>query len=642
MSERSGSLPPSQSRKRTFEGKPGLNPDRTRVISQPASASALRQNLATAAAIFSSVLLAYWPALTGGMIWDDDRHLTRPALQSFHGLWRIWFDLRATQQYYPLLHSAFWLEHRLWGNAVLGYHLANVTQHALSAFLVVLIVRRLRLPGAWLAGFIFALHPVCVESVAWMSEQKSTLSGGLYLAAALTYLHFDRSRRKSQYFLALGLFVLALLSKTVTATLPAALLVVFWWQRDRIQWRRDVMPLLPWFVIGASSGLFTAWVERNLIGAKGAEFELTALQHVLLTGRILCFYAGKVLWPINLMFSYPRWHIDPAVWWQYLYALAVLVVLVGLLVLARRSGGPVQRGPLAGFLFFGGTLFPVLGFLHVYPFRYSYVADHFQYLAMLGIIVPVAWLLSQPVPGIPKMARLGFAVMLLATLGVLTWRQASLYRDVETLYRETLARNPESWMTHNNLGIYLVEKEGRLNEAMTEFQAVIRIKPDHAKAHMNLGNILSQMPGRTADAIAEYHTSLQLDPDYVLTYLDLGMLLMRTPGGLTEAIAEFQAALQRAPNNATTHELLGTALAQIPSRLPDAIKEYEAALALRPADPNIHMKLADALAKFPDRRPDAIAQYEVVLQLRPDSQEALQALTRLQVLGGQPGQQPSR
>ncbi len=586
-------------------------------------------------------MLAYWPALRGGLIWDDDRHLTRPALQSLHGLWRIWFDLRATQQYYPLLHSAFWLEHQLWGNAVLGYHLANVTEHALSAFLVVLIVRRLQLRGALLAGFIFALHPVCVESVAWISEQKSTLSGVFYLAAALAYLYFDRDRRKHQYFLAFGLFVLALFSKTVTATLPAALLVVLWWLRGRIEWRRDVVPLLPWFVVGAGSGLFTAWVERNLIGAKGAEFELTAAQHLLLTGRLLCFYAGKVLWPVNLMFSYPRWHLDPTAWWQYLYPLAVLIVLVGLVALARRPGAPVQRGPLAGFLFFGGTLFPVLGFLHVFPFRYSYVADHFQYLAMLGIIVPVAWLLSQRVAVIPKMASVTVAVILLAALGVLTWRQASLYRDVEVLYRETLVRNPQSWMTHNNLGIYLVENKGRMNDAMLEFQAVLRIKPDHAKAHMNLGNIYSQMPDRTADAIAEYHKSLELDPTYVPTYLNLANLLVRTPGGAPEAVTVLQAALQRSPNEPTAHALMGSALSQIPGRLPDAIKEYQTSLWLRPGDAEAHLRLADALARFPDRRQDALAQYQIVLQLRPDSQEARQGLARLQALGIQTGQ-PSR
>ena len=184
--------------------------------------------------IFCATLAAYLPALNGGPLWDDSHHLTGPELQSFHGLWRIWFEMGATQQYYPLLHSAFWLEHRMWGDAVAGYHLTNIALHAFSACLVVMIVKRLSLPGAWLAGLVFALHPVNVEAVAWISEQKSTLSGVFCLASLLAYLHFDQNRRKSQYLLATVLFVLALLSKTVTATLPAVLLVIFWWQRGRL------------------------------------------------------------------------------------------------------------------------------------------------------------------------------------------------------------------------------------------------------------------------------------------------------------------------------------------------------------------------------------------------------------------------
>jgi hypothetical protein len=265
------------------------------------------------ALLLCTTLVAYLPALRGGLLWDDNMHVTRADLRSLHGLWRIWFDLGATQQYYPLLHSAFWLEHRIWGDAVLGYHLTNVALHALAACLVVTIVRRLRLPGAWLAGFVFALHPVCVDAVAWITEQKSTLSGVFYLAAALTYLHFDRgapgARRKSQYFTALLLFVLALMSKTVTATLPAVLLVIFWWQRGRIAWRRDALPLVPWLAVGASAGLFTAWVESapRLIGAQGADYALTLPQRLLLAGRVPWFYAWKVIWPSDLMFFYPRW-----------------------------------------------------------------------------------------------------------------------------------------------------------------------------------------------------------------------------------------------------------------------------------------------------------------------------------------------
>ena len=346
------------------------------------------KTLLTAVLIVCCTFLAYLPALSGGLLWDDAAHVTRPELRSLHGLWRIWSDLGATQQYYPLLHSAFWVEYKLWGDATLGYHLLNLLLHAAAAILVMLIMRRLGLPGAWLAALIFALHPVCVESVAWIAEQKNTLSTVFYLSAALLYLHFDQTRRRSQYFLALALFVMALLSKTVTDTLPAALLVVFWWRRGRIGWKRDVLPLLPWFALGAAAGIFTAWVERTLVGAEGPDFALTLVERFLVAGRAIWFYVGKLVWPANLMFFYPRWRVDSTEWWQYLFPLAALAALAGLCLLARK-----RRGPLAGALIFAGTLFPALGFFNVYPFVYSYVADHFQYVASLGIIVPVAsWL----------------------------------------------------------------------------------------------------------------------------------------------------------------------------------------------------------------------------------------------------------
>jgi len=345
-----------------------------------------RAAIGTWALLFFATLIAYLPALRGGLLWDDDHHLTSPDLQSFHGLWRIWFDPGATQQYYPLLHSAFWIEHRIWGDSVLGYHVANVLLHATAVFLLIAILRRLSLPGAWLAGFMFALHPICVEAVAWISEQKSTLSGVLYLCSALAWLHFDQTRSKRKYFLATGLFVLALLSKTVTATLPAALLVVLWWKRGRVDWRRDARPLLPWLALGACAGIFTAWMERTSIGAQGPDFALTLAARFLLAGRAICFYAGKLLWPAGLMFTYPRWTFDTREWWQYGFPALVVAVAIALALAARR-----HRGPLAGFLLFAGTLFPVLGFLNVYPFLFSFVADHFQYLACLGIIVPAAW-----------------------------------------------------------------------------------------------------------------------------------------------------------------------------------------------------------------------------------------------------------
>jgi tetratricopeptide (TPR) repeat protein len=570
--------------------------------------------------IFGATFLAYLPAVHGGFLWDDEGHVTKPELQSFHGLVRIWGEVGATQQYYPLLHSAFWVEHRLWGDSLVGYHLMNLLLHAGAACLAVAIMRRLALPGAGLAGLLFALHPVCVESVAWISEQKNTLSAVFYLGAMLAYLHFDRDRRRSHYYLALGLFLLALLSKTVTATLPAALLVIFWWQRTRPDWRRDVLPLAPWLLLGACGGLFSAWMERTIIGAGGAEFALTPVQRGLVAGRAICFYLGKLAWPADLMFIYPRWNVNPAVGWQYLFPLAVLVLLAALGWVARR-----RRGPLAAFLLFVGTLFPSLGFLNVYPFVFSYVADHFQYLACLGILAPVASMLTAATARLPTATRRAIPILggvLLTMLAVLTWRQSTQYGDAETLFRETLARNPACWMAHNNLGNILAKIPGRLPEAMAHYESALQTRPDFAEAHFNLANALAETPEHRPEAIVHYEAALRGKPDYPEAHNNLGETLAKIAERRPQAIAQFEAALRINPEFAEAHNNLGVALSSAPDRRPQAIAQFEAALRARPDFAEAHFNLANLLAKTPDRLPEAIAQYEAALRGKPDFAEA--------------------
>jgi tetratricopeptide (TPR) repeat protein len=575
--------------------------------------------LGVGALIFGTTLLAYLPVLQGGFLWDDNFHVTQPEMQSVEGLKRIWCEVGATQQYYPLLHTAFWVEHRLWGDAVVGYHLTNILLHAAAAFLVVAVVRRLALPGAVLAGLVFALHPVCVESVAWISEQKNTLATVLCLNAALVYLRFDQDRRPWRYSLALGLFGLALLTKTVTATLPAALLVVFWWQRGHLQWTRDLRPLLPWFGLGAAAGLVTSWVERTFIGAQGADFSLTLLGRCLLAGRVIWFYLGKLMWPADLMFIYPRWVIDPAVWWQYLFPAGVVALVAGLGMVTRR-----QRGLLAGFLVFAGTLFPALGFINVYPFIFSYVADHFQYQASLGIIVPMAAALTLAAGRLPSALRRLTPVgggVLLATLGVLTWRQCDMYRDAGTLYRATLARNPACWMAHTNLGDLISRIPGRLPEAIGHFEAALRINPRDINAHNNLGHALAEDPARLPAAIAEYEAALRIDPRFSPAHNNLGIVLERIPGRLPEAIGHLEEAVRLAPEAADLHDNLGVALLKIPARAPEATVQFEAAVRLNPGSADLRNNLGVALAKIPGRLPEATAHLEAAVRLNPRSTE---------------------
>jgi tetratricopeptide (TPR) repeat protein len=569
-------------------------------------------------ALIAATLLAYLPALSGGVLWDDDGHLTRPAIQSLHGLWRIWFDLGATQQYYPLLHSAFWTEHRIWGDATAGYHLVNVFLHATSACLLVLIVRRLALPGAWLAGLLFALHPVTVESVAWMSEQKSTLSGVLCLASALVYLKFDEStpqsiKRRLQYFLALALFLAALASKTVTATLPAALLVILWWRRGRLRLKEDVRPLVPWLVLGAGAGLFTAWVERTYIGANGTAFELPFLNRLLIAGRVPWFYAAKLLWPADLIFMYPHWHIDAAEWWQWLFPLALITLLAALLWLALARG---QRGPLAAALLFIGMLFPVLGFLNVYPFRYSYVADHFQYLACLGLLVPLSAVLTKSARRMP--AALAILPLVLAAL---TFQQSRIYLDNETLWRATLARNPDCWMALNNLaGIHA--GAARVDDAIAAYQAALRINPNIVEAETSLGNTLFKLPGRQTEALQHLQKALLIDDRYADAHYNLGVALSALPGREVDAARQFEEAIRYGADNAEVRANLGAVLLRIPGRAGDALMRYEEAVDLEPNSAIAHANLALALSHDAAHAAEALAQYQTALKIRPDYPEA--------------------
>ena len=331
-------------------------------------------------ALFVVTALSYGPAWQGQLIWDDDAHLTKPELRSLGGLVRIWTEPGATQQYYPLVHSLFWLEHRLWGDATLPYHLVNIVLHFLGALLFGKVLQQLKVPGAWLGAALFALHPLQVESVAWISELKNTLSGVFFFSALLFYLRFDEAPRRIYYLVALSLFVLGLFCKTTIAPLPAVLLVIFWWQRGKLSFKRDVVPLIPFFVLGIGAGLFTAWVEHRFIGARGEAFHLSLVERILIAGHAFWFYFSKLVWPANLIFIYPRWQISASVWWQCLLPIAALLLFGLLFALRKRS-----RAPLAAFLIFAGLLFPALGFINVYPFVYSFVADHFQYLASSAI-----------------------------------------------------------------------------------------------------------------------------------------------------------------------------------------------------------------------------------------------------------------
>jgi tetratricopeptide (TPR) repeat protein len=609
--------------------------------------------------ILISTLVAYYPALTAGFIWDDQPgHVTKPELRSFDGLVRIWTDLGATQQYYPLLHSAFWVQHKLWGDSPFGYHLLNLLLHAAAACLVGTLLRRLAIPGAWFAALLFAVHPVAVESVAWISEQKNTLSTVLYLCAALAFLRYHDARQPRHYARATLWFVAALLTKTVTATLPAALLVILWWRHGKLTWREGVAPLLPWFALSIGAGTLTAWVEHAQIGAQGGDFALGPIERVILAGRAIWFYLAKVLWPAELIFIHPRWQIDAGEAWQWLFPISALLAL-GALWLRRRH----HRGLLAGSLFFVGTLFPALGFVNVFPFIYSFVADHFQYVAMLGILALVASGATQWTARLPASVARSAAAVVLFTLGTLTWHHAATFRDVFTLYSTTIAKNPACWMAHNNLAIALVDS-GRPNDALPHYEKALALRPNYAEAENNFGYALTQL-GRPADALPHLQRAIQLKPAYAEAHNNLGAALMglnrpaegmaafdeairlnpryavahfnrglalASSGKPADAIPHFQRALQHNPDYADA-ELNWAVALTVSGRATEAVPHFERALQLNPHNLHAHVSYGRALATL-GRLEEAIARYRAAIELQPNLAEVhLQLAVALRQIG---------
>jgi len=629
-------------------------------------------------ALLAVTLAAYHPAWRGGILWDDDDHMTRAEMRGASGLSRTWFEVGATQQYYPVVHTTFWLLDRFAGHDTLPYHLLNIVLHAISAFLLALILRRLAfsIGAAVLAAAIFALHPVHVESVAWITELKNTLSGVFYLAGALVYLRFDRERRPRDYALALALFVVALLSKTVTATLPAGLLVVFWWQRGRLELRRDVRPLIHFFVLGAASGLMTAWVERTFIGAAGADYQIAFVERFLIAGRAVVFYLAKLVWPANLTFIYPRWDVSQGVWWQYLYPLGVGALVFLMWRLRHRT-----RAPFAALAFFILTAAPALGFVNVYPFRYSFVADHFQYLASLGVIAFAAAGLGRlgevrfggrsangPV-GVGQWPTVVLVMALGTVLGVLTWRQSRQYVDAETLYRTTLERNPSCWMAYNNLGtmklrgappdveggMALIAKSlainprnpealnnlgfglqslGRFEDALREHEAAIRINPKFADGHNSLGVDL-HMLGRLEEAERELGEAIRLNPRSANAHHNLGMVLL-SRGRPDEAMASAQRSLALNPGYADARLNLGNVFLRL-NRFDEALGQYQEAARLKPDFAEAHHNAGEVLDRL-GRWPEAAREYETAVRLMPNSARSHNGLGYALLRMGRPEQ----
>ncbi len=585
-----------------------------------------------ALALVLLIALAYLPAWRAGFIWDDDAYVTQNALLTApDGLARIWFSAHHQSQYFPLAYSTLRFERALWGLDPQGYHAVNVLLHVFNALLLWRLLRRLAVPGAWLAAAIFALHPVQVESVAWITELKNVQSNLFYLLAVLAWVRFvekPAGPRWGFYWLALLLHTLALFSKTTACTLPAALLLVLWWRGEAVRWRR-VIQVLPFLVLGVAMGLVSVWWEDHLGNyVPDSGVGLGFVGRVLVATRAVWFYAAKVFWPVNLTFSYPRWEINARAPLQYL-GLAGCVAFGLLLWLRRRS---LARGVVAGVLFFVAALSPLLGFIPLYTFRYSFVADHYQYLACAGLIIPAATLISGRLASKPsgRAFRLCLPGALLLVLGLLTWKQAHIYADEKTLWQDTLAKNPASWMAHHNLGSAF-QKGGQLDEATAQYQETIRLKPDYTPAHYNLGNTLSKK-GQLDEAIHQYQEALRLKPDYADAHYNLGNILMKR-GQMGEAVRHFEEAIRFKPDDPEVHNNLANALVR-ENRTGEAIGQYQEALRLNWDYAEAHYNLGTTLLRI-GQVDEAIRQLQDTIRLKPDNAMAHNNLGSALVRNGQ-------
>jgi len=587
------------------------------------------------AALVLLALAAHAPSLANGYVSDDEFYIRGvQELASLEGLRDIWLRLGAVPQYYPLVHTAFWIEYRLWGLDPVGFHAINLATHAAVVVLAWRLLRRLALPGAWLAAAVFAVHPVHVETVAWASERKNLLSMAFALGALLAWLRFApldatpaSPRRRSWYALSLVLYAAALLCKTVVVTTPAVLGVLLWWKNGRLE-RRQLLALVPFLAIGLPLALVTIWVEREHVGARGVGFDLGPLDRVLIAGRAVWFYLGKLAWPHPLGFVYPRWDVDPRALGQWAYPIGV-AALAAALFLAR---GRIGRGPLAALLLFVGILFPALGFFDVYPHLFSFVADHYQYHASLA---PIALAAAGAAIGLARAAPsaqiAGGAALVaaLALLGGIAHRETGFYRDDETLIRRSVANQPGAWSARFRMA-GLLASERRYEEAVAEMRAALALFPSYTPMHVAVASYLTEL-GRLDEAERELETALAgaLDPDdRFATAMQLGNLRVAQRRADAAAPA-FRAATELAPESAEAHYALGLVLRETGDRT-GAVAALRRSVALDPDVAKSQYALGTVLLEAGDAKA-AIAPLERALALEPAHAPAAAALERARV-----------
>ena len=481
-----------------------------------------RRDMLPILALVLLVAVSYFPATQAGFVWDDRVWMESKGVQEWPGLSRIWFspgDNKIEAHYWPIVYTVFWLEHKLWGFEPLGYHIVNILLHVVNTVLLWRLLLRLGVPGAWVIAAVLAVHPVRVESVAYVMGRKDLLSALFYFAAFLAYLRFFEVPRSGRYLLALGLFAGALLCKSIAITLPVAVLIAHWWKQNRVT-EGDFLRVLPFFLVGLGFAVADLSFSRSI---EDLSFDFSFAERVLIAAHALWFYAGKLLWPVDLAVIYPHWAVRANIFaWGYVAAAGALV---GLLWFFRDRLG---RGPLAGVLFFAVTLSPVLCFIDFGYMLWSFVADRYQYLAGIGVMAVLiggAARGADKLSGALKIGIQGVACVVLVLLGILTWRQASIYEGEIPFYQHIISHNPRARDAHYNLGIALL-KDKRTEEGLAATRIALQQRPDHANAHSNAGVALILLR-RYDEAEKHLLRALELDPNHAIARDNLAELHRR-------------------------------------------------------------------------------------------------------------------
>ena len=564
----------------------------------------------------------YWPALRGGWVWDDLTEIPQNSLlRDPHGLARIWAGA-GTPDYFPLKTSLQWVLWRCWGDSTLGYHLVSLGLHLLCGLLFWRLLRRLGLPLAWLGGLFFVIHPLAVESVAWIAELKNTLSLAFLLGAMIAYLGYDQAgpARRGSYGWALLGFLLALLSKSSVVMFPFVILLHAWWKRGALR-RKDLAAAAPFFGLSLLLGLITVFFQYHR-ALSAWTIPLGGLaSRLAVAGPSLAFYLGKSLVPLGLHPMYEAWNVQPPPLVDFLPWLG-LALLAGVLW-ARRTAW--SRAALFGLGFFVLNLVPALGFVPMSYMHFSWVADHFAYLPLLGLVglgAAAAGILQRRFTAGNSGARVGLGVavgVLALLLAGVSRSEAGKFRSDEALWQYTLHCNPRAWMAHVDLGKDLFQ-EGQLTSAVDQFNQALALRSDLPEAYYNRGSTFLRL-GRLPEAAGDLREALRLQPASPDAETNLGNALARS-GQLGEAVPHYEAALRLQPdagdaraNLAEAHFELGNALAG-QRQFPAAIEEYRKAVEVRPDLAAARGSLGNAL--FVTRHlPEAIAQYEEALRLDP-------------------------